>query len=693
MQEMRAPFALLLSLPLSVCAADNTIRQTRDIVRDIVTESSSHKRIDLSAEVTFVGKVLTNFWVLGLCDTSGCAVADASNLGRTYVPVPGDTIHCTGYTESRRTASRHAVITQARFVSHQQPPAPIPATVSELLDGKYDNQFIRLSGIVYDAQTSETNPEWMHLTIAGQGKIIYISLFDPGNHKTACEKLIGSFVMLDGLCMQREDGNRRHLGRTVKVFGLSSVQIAKPASDGKNGLPDIMDLRGANAEDIPFFDRYRTTGIVIATWDRHAIVATTNGTTFSVDFATEKTPALGQSIHAIGFPETDLFHLNLSRATWFDCKDGNAFICGNEPENITPQLKSDHHGQTVKIIGTILTTPSQSEKGTMIYVRNGNQVTAVHVNPSWPFLSNLSIDSKIEVSGICFLDAEKWHPHLVYPRARGYAIITRSPADIRIIARPPYWTIFKLLILLGALLVVLIAIFIWNLALRRVATRKGRELFREQLGHVKADLRTEERTRLAVELHDTLAQNLTGVSMELEAANDLRGDAPKQMLDHLGIAAKALKSCRDELRNCLWDLRSQALEEQDMTKAVLRTLLPHINDSRLAVRFNVPRSRLSDNTAHALLRVIRELVINAIRHGNASAIKVAGTLDQGKLLCSVTDNGCGFDAETVSGVLQGHFGLQGIRERIDEIGGTFEITSAPGKGTKAVITLTARTEG
>ena len=159
------------------------------------------------------------------------------------------------------------------------------------------------------------------------------------------------------------------------------------------------------------------------------------------------------------------------------------------------------------------------------------------------------------------------------------------------------------------------------------------------------------------------------------------------MLDHLCIAAKAHKSCRDELRNCLWDLRSQALEETDMTKAVLKTLQPVVNDSRLAVRFNVPRTRLSDNTAHALLRVVRELVVNAIRHGDAKSVKVAGTINNGKLLCSVTDNGCGFDPDAAPGVLQGHFGLQGIQERIDEIGGTFEITSTPGTGTKATISI------
>ena len=62
-------------------------------------------------------------------------------------------------------------------------------------------------------------------------------------------------------------------------------------------------------------------------------------------------------------------------------------------------------------------------------------------------------------------------------------------------------------------------------------------------------------------------------------------------------------------------------------------------------------------------------------------------LDGGKIMCSVQDNGCGFDPDDAPGVLQGHFGIQGIRERIEALGGEFDIESAPGKGTKAVIRI------
>jgi signal transduction histidine kinase len=272
------------------------------------------------------------------------------------------------------------------------------------------------------------------------------------------------------------------------------------------------------------------------------------------------------------------------------------------------------------------------------------------------------------------MDIEDWQANSAFPQIRRFFLVARVPSDIRIVARPPWWTAARLLAVIGALLAALAAILAWNAALSRSAARKGRELYRMQIERVKADLRTEERTRLAVELHDTLAQNLTGVSMQLAAG-------------HVEIAEKTLKSCRDDLRDCLWDLRSQALEEPDMTQAILKTLRPHTGESRVTVRFNVPRGKLSDKTAHALLRSIRELAVNALRHGKATDIKVAGALEGEHLICSVSDNGCGFDPVSAPGVLQGHFGLQGIRERVNALGGEFTIESKPGEGVKAKIKI------
>ena len=177
-----------------------------------------------------------------------------------------------------------------------------------------------------------------------------------------------------------------------------------------------------------------------------------------------------------------------------------------------------------------------------------------------------------------------------------------------------------------------------------------------------------------MELHDSLSQTLTGVAMQLEVGAT---DTAKTMLT----------ACRGDLRRCLWDLRSRTFEEKDMTEAIERTLEPHSVGAKIAVRFNVQRERLDDSTTHTILRIVRELVVNAICHGKATEIKVAGECHGDAISFSVRDNGCGFDTANAPGLQEGHFGLLGIRERLKEFNGNLKIESSPGQGTKATISM------
>jgi len=293
----------------------------------------------------------------------------------------------------------------------------------------------------------------------------------------------------------------------------------------------------------------------------------------------------------------------------------------------------------------------------------------------------------VDVSGTCALDVDAPERTSAIPRLRGFTIILRTPSDITVVRRPAWWTPAKLAAVIGALLAMLVAVTFWNTSLRKLAARKGRELMREQIGHVAAKLKTEERTRLAVELHDSLAQTLSGISLEIDTAKKLADENGRGMCEHLGIAARTLKSCRDELRNCLWDLRNRALEARSMNDAIRQTLLPHLRGVELSLRVNVPRSRLTDNTAHAVLRVVRELVLNGVHHGGATKVWIAGAIDDGRAKFSVRDNGSGFDPATAPSFAEGHYGLLGIRERIESLEGEFTIESAPGKGAKATFSI------
>ena len=691
-------FAVLPFVAFDLVADEAVLRTADGIAEQLSRWGSGEQSFDLTARVDCTwDSDSTNNSSMSISDETGAVVVKGIRLNAC--PCAGDIVRCTGKVMRLKTQYRpSAVATHVEILEHTTPPEPAKATIREILDGGYDYRFVRFSGILRDARRSETSYPWMLLTIGDGHSVIYTSVlaYEAGPEHFA--DMVGAVISVEGACSPFNIGYRRQLGRSFKATSLKSIRMLKPPQGGYSNLPDLMEARDLGPEDVLLLDRHRTEGQVVAVWDRdQVLVRTPDGAAVRLHLTHHsKLPTCGDYIEAAGYPETDLFHINLNHASWRivpakpipedKVKTVSArVLVFNQSGN--PQINTDFHGKTVRLRGTVLAVSKRQQGFGRMYLESDAATMPVCMDASMDDAAETLVGCTVEAVGVCVLESEEWRPNAIFPKLKGFLVVPRSADDLKVLSRPSWLTSGRLLSVIAALLSALAAIFAWNVTLRRFALRKGRELLREQLERVKADLRTEERTRLAVELHDTLAQNLTGVSMEIEAARDLRGAAPQSMLDHLDIAAKALKSCRNELRNSLWDLRSQALDEKSMTAAILRTLQPHVSDSKLDVRFNVPRARLSDNTTHALLRIIRELVVNATRHGGATIVKVAGTIDGRELLCSVTDNGTGFDPDRAPGVLQGRFGLQGIKERIAGLGGRFEISSAPGAGAKATIVV------
>ena len=339
----------------------------------------------------------------------------------------------------------------------------------------------------------------------------------------------------------------------------------------------------------------------------------------------------------------------------------------------------------IRLVGTVCGVFRDERSRGFVYLALADTMDAAYAafldkNPDSADYSAL-VGCEIAITGLCNPDEGGARHHF------GRMLIAGSPSHIEILRHRPWWTPARFLTVVIALLLALVTVVTWNLCLRIQVERRSRELLNEHRAHVESNLKVEERTRLAVELHDTIAQNLTGVMLELNTVEQFIEGDPAAALPHLSLALMTLAACRRDLRNCIWDLHSQALEDGDMNDAIRRTIEPHIENVELAIRFNVPRDLFTDNTAHALLRIIRELVLNAIRHGLAKTIKIAGTRECGQLLLSVQDDGCGFNPDLAPGVTSGHFGLQGIRERIKKLNGIVEISSSPQSGTKVTISF------
>ena len=571
--------------------------------------------------------------------------------------------------------------------------ALLELTIPEMLGGKYDHTPATLSGTVQDVLDDETDLAHIFFVIR-QGDQ---SILAPMNHAKAeyrrFRDLIGAQVRLTGQCDPFPQLNsRRQMGRRFDVRTPDGLVVITPAPDIFD-VPDIATLEATRPEEVSRLPRHRTLGRVLAVWgDDKVLLETPSNRLVRLDLADPEPPRFGASVEAVGFPETDLYHVNLSRARWRPADEGKT-PC--EPvtdctirtllvKDGIPVFEKELYGRTLRIRGRVKDLPRDGvmtieDKGLSLHVDVG--AIAGDLSP------DLALGCELEVTGSCIMDVDNWRSHAPFPKIRGIVLVTRTPDDLRIVARPPWWTVRRLFAVIGGLLAALLGFIVWNRILQRLVERRGRQLFREQVAHVSANLRTEERTRLAIELHDSISQNLTGIALEIKAAQTTAAEDLPTSLGHLGIAERSLASCHTELRNCLWDLRHGTLESLDMNEAIRRTLRPQIGNVDLGVRFSVPRHRLTDNTAYTILKIIRELAVNAVHHGKATSVKVAGALDSGRVLFSVTDNGCGFDPKAAPGPEQGHFGLLGVTERINSFEGEMSITSAPGEGTRVVLSL------
>ena len=619
----------------------------------------------------------------------------------------GDLIRVIGKTKTRdgyTTASSQCE--RLERLSHQQPPQPRPTSPSELKQGRLDDQFVSIRGTVSECFTDEIDPDYTYTILVCGSETIFVTARSCAIDSTRLLGLIGAEVSVRGIYSPLAGGARRMARRMLlSIHSEDAFTVhRKPPSDPFD-MPSLDAAGIQNATDIITLGQRRITGRVLAVWrSNHFLLADSAGQLHKIKLNDTPPPQFGQTVDAVGHVETDLYTINLSHAVWRTTSASempaetplpstlrHLFVDGKNRNAINTQL----FGKTIRLSGKVQDILPSSESGHTVLLQNDSHIIAVDISANRAKIPPIRIGSTIEVTGTYIVEAETWHPHAAFPRVTGVLLAVRKPDDVRILAQPPLLTPTRLLTAIGILLAVLFGILVWNLSLRRIAERRSHELLREEIAHIGSELRLDERTRLAVELHDSVLQNLTSVALQLDIAHRLSQTDAAAAEPHFDIVAKTLQSCHEELRNCVWDLRNQTLEEHDMESAIRRVLRPRIGTVQLSVRFNVPRERFSDNTAYALLHIIRELATNAVKHGKASTIKVAGAIERQNLLISVIDNGCGFDPQNHPGIADGHFGLQGIAERIRRLNGTLEIESTRGHGTRVRITLKTRepTEG
>jgi ligand-binding sensor domain-containing protein/signal transduction histidine kinase len=195
-----------------------------------------------------------------------------------------------------------------------------------------------------------------------------------------------------------------------------------------------------------------------------------------------------------------------------------------------------------------------------------------------------------------------------------------------------------------------------------------------------------ERTRIAREIHDNLAQEMTGLSVQLEVIArqmPLGADAAMSALDR---ARRQVRHGIAEARRYVWELRSPTLDNNDLPTALAETARRLTEDTSIhaQVEVNGTFRPLAQAVEVNLLRIGQEAINNAVKHARAQRVLINLVFDAKRVQLIVRDDGRGFNQQTVGNGRQGHFGLIGMHERAEQIGGTLSIQSTAESGTEVV---------
>lgn len=191
-----------------------------------------------------------------------------------------------------------------------------------------------------------------------------------------------------------------------------------------------------------------------------------------------------------------------------------------------------------------------------------------------------------------------------------------------------------------------------------------------------------ERTRIARELHDTLLQGFSGLALHLEAVSVRIPREPEASQDQLRRVLERMEAYLAEARGAVWEMRKDVKSQGGLTErlATLGTALAQDCPCTFRLKTTgLPRA-LGPAVEDQLVRVFQEAVANAVRHAGCTAIVATVAYERWNVRLRVEDDGCGFDAQPAAS-RAGHFGLAGMKERTETVGGRLEVRSRPNAGT------------
>ena len=576
-------------------------------------------------------------------------------------------------------------VSHLQILGHEAPPMAVPASYDDLATGRFHYQRVIIEGLGRTLTPLDENRSLLRLAIGS--RVLEVRVDAP---LEAAPALIDARLRITALAAGGINDRRQLVFPYIRVTDWNDVVITK-AAPSLTALPitSVVTLLQFGAADEPHH-RARIRGTVLAAFPdgrvflrdatpppppretpKDALPRPPLSPSIAIRLTTPVPLTPGQRAEIIGFPIMAGFSASLADALVLATEPGAS------PISAVVSLKEFQDGSHDADL-VHLTTPAvlndffRSADGFELRLTSsGTPLRAFLLQSGTP---ELEIGTSVELTGICLVESST--DKGFRSQAERASLLLRSADDIRVLHSAPFWTAGRLVIASSILAGLVLLAFIWIAAQRRQISILSRRIVQQAT--------LDERQRIAREFHDTLEQELTGLSLRLDAATTRPLEDKARTL--IETSRSLVSRIQSEARNLVADLRDTA-QLHDLFSA-LREIQTRMPPNAPALKLDLhPIPPIPGPVSHHLRMMAQEAVTNALKHAQATEILLHLSATAEALTLRIADNGQGFAASSATTGQPGHFGCMGIRERCRKINASVDWQSQPKQGTIITVIL------
>jgi signal transduction histidine kinase len=587
-------------------------------------------------------------------------------------------------------------------------PRPLEPFGRDFFGGVQDCRLVHVAGVLQGYRSDARR--WI-LILACDSRRFFATLPRDGLPEGP-EAFVDGMVEITGVATSRFTTRGQFVSPTVHLRSADDIRTVEPPRHEPFGAPRVPLERLARYDMAsPSNHRVCTEGVVTYSLPGSLLYLQQGAVGVRVETRGEDRFVPGDRVIVTGFIDRSRVAAGISAAaTLVEAAVRHVGI--SEParaEKIAPEeivavnvraqrnglvaVPGDYDCCLIEFPARLMEVQQTSAGGAVLLASGRTTLTAIVPTPDlYESFQAIPVGSELQVRGIVQFDMQStvqdrpmWH----LPVVERMSVLIRMADDLVVTRRASWWTPARLGAAVATLTVVLAGAIAWiTLLKRQVATQSARLVQemrqrREAAVEFRATLR--ERNRLAANLHDTLLQTMSAIGMQLQACELGIHEGVKPATEELDRARSIVDHAVSELRESVWTLRSFPLHGMSFPEA-LRAFVARCGERHaVAIDLRLPADLppLSDFVAGNLVLLVQEAVLNSLHHGHPRSIRIAVAYEARRetIELAVDDDGAGFDVTTAAGTDQGHFGLQGMRERVSLLGGELRVVSEPGRGT------------